>query len=147
MIGILIGRNEAESHGIVGGPLQLAAGKHARGVAVNQKSNQKPRMITGRARAAIGLAHRRHIQLIDDINHKRPVIVRQPVINRRRKQIRCLISRSIGRKLLMEAQPSLRSIARASLSLIQDVNGLFVQTNRFADAKETPKNNCFKSAV
>ena len=48
-------------------------------------------MITGRARAAIGFAHRRHIQLIDDIHHKpRQMLLRQPIINGRRKQIRGL---------------------------------------------------------
>ena len=88
MIGILVGHNKAEGDRVVCRPLQLAAGEHARGVAVNQKPNQQAGMVAGRARAAIGFAHRREVQLIDDIHYKpRQMIFRQPIINGRRQQI------------------------------------------------------------
>ena len=38
VIGMFVRRNEAESHRIIRRPLQLAAGKHARGVAVDQNA-------------------------------------------------------------------------------------------------------------
>jgi hypothetical protein len=40
VVGVLVGRDEAEGHRVIGRALQLAAGEHPRGVAIHQKAQQ-----------------------------------------------------------------------------------------------------------
>ncbi len=58
VIGMIVRGNEAERDRIVSRPLQFAAGKNARGVAVDQNGQQQFRVIARRARAAVAAAHR-----------------------------------------------------------------------------------------
>ena len=86
MVGMIVGRYEAERHRIVARPLKCPARKHPRGVAVYQKSQKHPRVIGGRPRAAIRLHHRRHLQTLDYLHHEpRQMPLRQPLIHRRRQ--------------------------------------------------------------
>ena len=87
MVGMVVGGNEAERHRIVSRPLKSAARKHPRGVAVDQKTQQYARMVRGRAGAAIGLDHRRQVQVLNHFhNEARQMPFRQPLINRGRQK-------------------------------------------------------------
>src|SRR6516165_9760098 len=51
-------------------------------------ASDKPCIRDGRARAAIGSAHRREVQLIDEFHHEaRQMPLRQPILDRRRQQM------------------------------------------------------------
>jgi hypothetical protein len=41
VVGVLVGRDEAERHRVIGRALQLAAGEHPRGVAIHQDAQQQ----------------------------------------------------------------------------------------------------------
>ena len=87
VVGMIVGRDEAESDRIIGRALQLAARKHPRGVAVDQKPQQHARVIGRRARAAIGLHERREVQLLDHLDHEaRQMPLGKPFLHRRRQQ-------------------------------------------------------------
>ena len=87
VVGVLVRRDKAERHRIVGSPLQLAAGKHPGGVAVDQKAQQHGRVVGCRPRAAIAFAHRGQIHPVDNLHHEAgQVSLRQPFIDRRRHQ-------------------------------------------------------------
>ena len=66
---MVVHRDEAERHGIVGRAFQIAAGKYPRGLAVNQTSQQKRRIAGGRSCSAITLAHRGQVKAAD--HHQR----------------------------------------------------------------------------
>ena len=88
VVGMIVGRNEPKRHRVVGRPLQLAAGEHPRRIAVNQKAQQHPGMIRSRTRAAIGPAHPAKVEAVDHFDDEpRKVLLRKPLVNRRRKQI------------------------------------------------------------
>jgi hypothetical protein len=70
VIGVLVGGDEAKRHRIIGGPLQLAAGEHARGVAVDQNAQQDRRVVRGFARATVAAHHRPQIQACDHLHHE-----------------------------------------------------------------------------
>ena len=70
VIGVVVRRDEAERHAVVGGALQLAAREHSRRVAVNQDPQQKPRVIRRRAGSPIAPAHRPQVEPIDHLDHK-----------------------------------------------------------------------------
>jgi hypothetical protein len=87
VVGVLVGRDEAERHGVIGRALQLAAGEHPRGVAVHQDAQQHRRVVGGRAGAAVGLGHPAQVEAIDHLHYEaRQVLLRQPLVNRRRQQ-------------------------------------------------------------
>ena len=87
VVGVIVRGDEAEGHRIIRRPLQLAARKHTRGIAVDQKPQQHARVIGRRARAAIGLHERRKLQLIHHIDHEAcQMTLGQPLVHRSRKQ-------------------------------------------------------------
>ena len=87
VVGMIVGRNEAERHRVIGRPLQLAARKHARRIAINQNAQQHSRMIRRRAGAAITAAHRAKVEPLDHLHHEASqMLLRQPLVNRRRQQ-------------------------------------------------------------
>ena len=91
---VVVRRDEAERHLIMGRSFQLAAGKHACRIAVDQEAQQRCRMVRRRAGAAITLAHRGQIKAVDDLHHepgKMPLW--QPLVDRRGQKEAC---RAIG---------------------------------------------------
>jgi hypothetical protein len=82
VVGMVVRSDEAEGHRIVRRPLQLPARKHARRVAVHQNAQQQRRMVGGRSRAPVALAHRREVQPVNHFDNKaRQVPLRQPFIH------------------------------------------------------------------
>jgi hypothetical protein len=72
---------------VIGRPLQLAAGEHARGIAVDQNAQQKVWMIGSLTAAAIAANHRPQVQAPDHLHHEpRQMPLRQPLVHRRRQQ-------------------------------------------------------------
>src|SRR5436853_6858688 len=87
VVRVLIGRNEAERDRIISRPLQLAAGEHAGGVAVDQDAQQNRRMIRRLTGTAIAAGHRPQIQAGDHLYHKAgQMLLRQPFVHRWRHQ-------------------------------------------------------------
>ena len=87
VVGMIVGGNEAERHAVIGRPLQLAARKNARRIALHQQPEQHRGMIRRRARAAIIPAHRPKVEAVDHLDHKaRQMPLRQPLVNRGRQQ-------------------------------------------------------------
>jgi hypothetical protein len=83
VVGMVVRRDEPERDRIVGRPLQLPAGKHSRGVAVNQNAQQQRRMVGRRSRAPIASAHRRQVQPLNHFdNEPRQMPLRKPLIHR-----------------------------------------------------------------
>lgn len=90
VVGMIVHRYETKRHGIVGRTLQLPARKHTRGVTVNQQAKKQARVIGRGARPAIGLHHRRKVQLIDHLHNKAcKVTFWQPLIHGRRQEEAC----------------------------------------------------------
>ena len=87
VVGMLVGGDEAERYQIVSRTLQVAAGKHADGVAVDNKAQQQPGMVRRLARAPVAAGHRPQVQSLDHFhNEPREVALRQPLIDRWRHQ-------------------------------------------------------------
>ena len=87
VVGMLVRRDEAERHRIIGRPLQLAARKHPRRIAINQNAQQHLRVIRRRTGAAIAAAHRPKVQPLDHLhNEPRQMLLRKPLVHRRRQQ-------------------------------------------------------------
>ena len=87
VVGMIVGRDEAKRHRIIGRPLQLAARKHPRRIAVNQNAEKHARMIGRRSRTAITPAHRAKVEPVDHLhNEARQMFLRQPLVHRRRQQ-------------------------------------------------------------
>jgi hypothetical protein len=83
MVGMLVGSDESERHRIIGRPLQLATGEHARRVAVDDQAKQQLRGVGRIARSAVAAAHRPQVQSVDHFhNEPREVALRQPLIDR-----------------------------------------------------------------
>jgi hypothetical protein len=73
----------AGCRGIVRRPLRLPAGKHSRGVAVNQNGQQQRRMVGRRSRAPIASAHGRNVQPVNHFdNEPCQMPLRKPLIHR-----------------------------------------------------------------
>ena len=89
VIGVGVGRHVAKRHRVVGRALDLAAGVHAVGVAVDQQAQQHRRVVRRRASARV-LPHQiAQIKLLDDFDHEaRQVTTGQPFVHRRRQQVR-----------------------------------------------------------
>lgn len=89
VIRVRVGCHEAKCHRVVGGALDLAAGVHATGVAVDQQPQQHRRVMRCRAASTILASQRAQIQLLDDFHHETSqVIRRQPFVHRRWQQVR-----------------------------------------------------------
>ncbi len=88
VVGMIVGRDETKRHRVIRRPLQLAARKHPRRVAVNKKTHQHPGMVGRRTRAAILATHRAKVEPVDHFNHKaRQMLLWQPLVHRRRQKI------------------------------------------------------------
>src|ERR1017187_1087164 len=82
MVGMIVSRNEAERHRVIGRPLQLAARKHARRIAINKNAQQHSRMIRRRPRPAITAAHRAKVEPLDHIhNETRQMLLWKPLVH------------------------------------------------------------------
>ncbi len=87
VVGMIVGRDKTERHRVIGRPLQLAARKHACRITINQNAQQHSRMIRRRAGAAITAAHRAKVEPVDHLhNEASQILLRQPLVNRRRQQ-------------------------------------------------------------
>ena len=87
VVGMIVCRNETERHRVIGRPLQLAARKHARRVAVNQDAQQHSGMMRSRTGAAIGADHGVQVETVDHLRHEaRQMFFWQPFVHRRGKQ-------------------------------------------------------------
>jgi hypothetical protein len=87
VVWVLIGSSEAECHRIIRRPLQLAAGEHAGGVAVDQDAQQHRRVVGGLTGTAVAAKHRPQIQARNHLHHEpRQMLLRQPFIHRWRHQ-------------------------------------------------------------
>ncbi len=88
VVGVVVRRDEAKRHRIVGRPLQLAARKHAGGIAIDQHAQKRRRRIRGRTGTSVGLVHCCQIEAFHHLHHKaRQVSGRQPLVHRRRHQV------------------------------------------------------------
>jgi hypothetical protein len=86
VIGMIVRRDEAERHRVICRTLQLAARKHARRIAIDQKPQQNLRVIRRRARPTITSAHRPQVKTRDHFHNKtRQMPLRKPIIHRRRQ--------------------------------------------------------------
>ena len=89
VIGVAIGRDEAEGHRVVRRLLQLATGENARCVAIEQKAQQHRRVVGLLATTAIAALDLAQIQPLDQIDHEpRKVLLGKPILQRRRQQVR-----------------------------------------------------------
>ena len=87
VIRMLVGGDEAERHGVISRPFQLAAGKHPGGIAINDQTEQQLRVIGCFTRSTVAAGHRPQIQPLDHLNHEPcQVPLRQPLVHRRRHQ-------------------------------------------------------------
>ncbi len=87
VVRVIVRGDEAKRHRIVGGPLQLAAEKHPRRVAIHQDAQQHRGVIGRRTRTAVGTAHRAQVQPVNHFNHEAcQVSFRQPFVYRGRHQ-------------------------------------------------------------
>ena len=87
VIGMIVRGDEAERHRVICRSLQLAARKHPRRIAINQKPQQNLRMIRCGARPTIASAHRPEVKTRDHFhNETRQMPLRKPLIHRRRQQ-------------------------------------------------------------
>ena len=88
VVGLGVGGNEAKRHRVVTGALDLAAGVHPGGVAVDQQAQQHRRVVRVAAASGVLPNQLAQVQLVDDFDDKaRQVILRQPFIHRRRQQV------------------------------------------------------------
>ena len=97
-LGVVVGvgarSDVAKGDRVVGGPLDLAAGEHACGVAIHQKGKQGGWMMGFGATACVLARESGQIESVDDLDHKAcQVILREPVIYRGRQQI---VSLAVG---------------------------------------------------
>ena len=123
VVGMIVGRDEPECHRVIGRTLQLAARKHARRIAVNQKAQQHSRMIRRRPGTAISAAHRAKIEPLDNLHDKsRQMFFGKPFVDRGRQQEprlaidRAKIAHQKPPAALRESMPVSSAIAGAALS-------------------------------
>ena len=80
---MLVGGNEAECHRVIARTFQLAARKHAGGIAVDDQAEQQFGMVGRLARATIAAGHRPQIQPPNDLHYEpSQVALRQPLVHR-----------------------------------------------------------------
>lgn len=83
-----VGCHIAEGNRVVSGTFNLAAGKYAGGVAVNQQAKQDSGMMGLRASASVLLSQLRQVELVDHVDNKTgQVILGQPILHGGRKQV------------------------------------------------------------
>ena len=76
MVRVAAGGQVAQDHGVVSGALDPAAGKHARGIAINKQPQQGFRMVGRATTTSVGIAQNRQVNPLR-LNHKtRQVIFR-----------------------------------------------------------------------
>jgi hypothetical protein len=91
VVGVGVGADVAKRDRVVGRLRELAAGEHARGIAVEQQRHQHRRVIGLGAGAGVGPHQRTKVELIDDLHHKPgQMVLGQILLHRRREKIRCL---------------------------------------------------------
>ena len=127
VVGMIVGRDEPERHRVISRTLQLAARKHARRIAVNQKAQQHSRMIRRRPGTAITAAHRAKIEPVDNLHDKaRQMFLGKPFVDRGRQQEprlaidRTKIAHQKSPATLRESMPDSSPIAGAALSVKSD---------------------------
>src|SRR4051812_19883140 len=87
VIRVLVGGNEAERHRIITRSLQLAAGEHAGGVAVDQDAQQDARVIRRLTGTPVAAEHRPQLEARNHVHHEpSQMLLRQPFIHRWRHQ-------------------------------------------------------------
>lgn len=85
VIWVGVGGDEAKGQRVMGGALDLAAGKHAGGVAIDQQRQQHRRVVGGAAASGIGLGHDTDIKPLHHFHDEAcQMILRQPVLDGRR---------------------------------------------------------------
>src|SRR5271157_2476918 len=138
---MIVGRDEPERHRVISRTLQLAARKHARRIAVNQKAQQHSRMIRRRPGTAITAAHRAKIEPVDNLHDKaRQMFLGKPFVDRGRQQEprlaidRTKIAHQKSPATLRESMPDSSAIAGAALSVKSD--RLLGYRGRMSDASD-----------
>ena len=87
MVGMAVAGDVTKRQRVVGGPLDLAAGVTAGGVAVDQQRQQRRRVIRGTALAGIGPLQVAQVQPFHHLDHvARQVPLGQPLLHRRRQE-------------------------------------------------------------
>lgn len=66
MVRVRVGRHKPKRHRVIGRTLDLAAGMHAAGIAVNQQAQQHRRVMRGRAASAVLARQCAQVRLLDD---------------------------------------------------------------------------------
>ena len=70
VVGMVVRGDEAKRHRIICCPFQLAARKHAGGIAIDQHAQQWRRVVGRRTGTAVGLAHGPQVEALDHLHHK-----------------------------------------------------------------------------
>lgn len=70
VIRMFVRSHKTKCNRVVGGVLQLATGKHACGIAVNQYGQQQCGVERGTSACAVGAFHSLQVQLLDNLNDK-----------------------------------------------------------------------------
>ena len=87
VVRMLIGGDEAKRQRVIGRPLQLAAGKNAGGLTIDQDAEQDGRVIRRLARASVSNEHLSQVETGNHVHHEpRQMRLRQPLVHRRRHQ-------------------------------------------------------------
>ena len=85
MVGMAVGGDEAKRQGVVGRPLDLAAGVAAGGVTVDQQRQQGGGVVRQATPPGVGLLQRTEIQSLHDLDDvARQVTFGQPILDRGR---------------------------------------------------------------
>ena len=85
MVGMAVGGDEAKRQGVVGRPLDLAAGVAAGGVTVDQQRQQGGGVVRKATPPGVGLLQRTEIQSLHDLDDvARQVTFGQPILDRGR---------------------------------------------------------------
>lgn len=89
VVGVGVGTEVAKRNRVVHRLGQLAAGEHARGVAVKQQRHQHRRVVGTRAGAGIGANQVTQVELINNLGHEpRQMVFRQVLLHGRREHVR-----------------------------------------------------------
>lgn len=87
VVGMGVGGDEAKGQGVVGRPLNLAAGEAAGGVAVDQQCQQGGRVVGQTAPPSVGSLQLTKIKIFHHLDHiARQVALRKPLLHRGQQQ-------------------------------------------------------------
>ena len=82
MVGVGVGGNEAKSDRVVRGRLELAAGEHACGVAIDQNGQQSSRVMGLGATPCILAREPGEVELVNDFHHEAgQMIFTEPILD------------------------------------------------------------------